>query len=78
MVRATRQRELETDMIAVGEAEMARSSEMTLAQWRQALAVVDRFPDWPYADSQRRIATNMLRRVAERGLGDDEIALKAL
>jgi hypothetical protein len=67
--------ELDRDEVAVGDQERVRADAMTVAQWRQALAVTERWPDWPYADSQRRIAVNVLRLAAERGLSDDEIAL---
>jgi hypothetical protein len=78
MTGKVRQKEIKDGLVAVGDTEWAWSDEMTVAQWRLALAVTERWPSWEYADSQRRIATNMLRLAAERGLSDDDLALKAL
>jgi hypothetical protein len=73
MVRAARQRELRYHFVAIGDAEWAPKDAMTVAHWRQALAVTERFPAWCYAESQRRMAVKALQLAAGRGLGDDAV-----
>jgi hypothetical protein len=70
------------EYIRVGEERWALSGTMTVAMWRQALAVAEQ----PIRDrslrrhikAQWRAAHEVLRLAAERGLGDDATALEAL